>query len=173
MTPSIPNPKAVARLLQPMPEVLHTMLAALDDELLSWRPEPGEWCIKEVIGHLIEMDTLAFADRIRLILNEETPQIPGLDVDKIAAERRDDEQPFPHLLNEFRRERETAVTFLNQLPTDNLHRTGTFPTERHFRASDFLYEWPYHDHSHLKQISDIVQTAVWPNLSDTMQKALG
>jgi hypothetical protein len=148
------------------------MLTDVDDALLSWRPAPSEWCIKEVIGHLLEMDTLAFADRIRLILAEDTPAIPGLNVDKIAADRQDDQRPLSELLSAFERERETAVSFLNNLPADQLARTGTFPTNRHFRAADFLYEWPYHDHDHLKQISSIIQTAVWPNLSETMQTAL-
>ena len=172
MYDSAPNLKVVAQVLQTTPAVLATMLADLDDALLSWRPAPGEWCIKEVVGHLLEMDKLAFADRIRLILAEDEPTIPGVNVNKIAAERRDNERPLSELLAAFVRERETAVSFLNQLPADQLHRTGTFPTNRHFRASDFLYEWPYHDHDHIKQISDIIRAAFWPHLSETMQRAL-
>ena len=167
-----PNPQAVAELIKFTPDVLTSMVAGLDDELLSWRPAQGEWCIKEVIGHLLEMDTKAFGDRIKLILAEDTPAIPGFNVDKIAADRHDDQRPINALLESFRVEREAAVAYLAQLPAEGLSRTGTFPTDRYFRASDFLYEWPYHDQEHIKQISDIIQASVWPNLSETMQKAL-
>ncbi|MEM7112601.1 MAG: DinB family protein [Chloroflexota bacterium] len=172
MTAHFTTPQAVAALLATTPTVVTNLCAGLDDALLSWRPAPNEWCIKEVIGHLLAMDTLAFGDRIRLILSEDTPAMPGVDEKQIAIERRDNERPISELLADFARERETAVSYLQQLPTDQLHRTGTFPVDRHFRASDFLYEWPYHDYDHIKQISDIIQDAAWPHLSETMQKAL-
>lgn len=171
-TKSSPHPKVIAKRLQTTPAVLTAMLSGLDDDLLRWRPAPNEWCIKEVVGHLLEMDTLAFADRIRLILTEDVPEIPSLDVDQIAAEREDDKRPITELLTTFTQEREKAVEFLNQLSPEHLDRTGTFPVNRHFRASDFLYEWSYHDHEHIKQISDIMRASMWPHLSETMQKAL-
>lgn len=167
-----PTPQDVAKILRQTPDVLAAIVANLDDELLSWRPAEDEWCIKEVVGHLIEMDTLAFADRIRLILTEDHPEIPSVNVNKIAAERRDCQRAIGDLLAEFRAERKTAVTFLNTLPPTNLSRTGNFLKYGTFRASDFLYEWPYHDHDHLKQISTNIQTAVWPHLSSTMQHVL-
>ena len=172
MNQSAPNPKAVAKLLQTTPDVLTAMLSHLDDALLSWRPAPNEWCIKEVVGHLLEMDTLAFADRIRLILAEDMPEIPWIDINQIAADRQDDKRPLLELIAAFRDERETAVSYLKQLPSENLSRIGS-SNERHLRASDFLYEWPYHDYEHIKQISDIMQAFVWPQLSETMQNALG
>lgn len=172
MTEMDPNPRAVANLLRGTPATLTAMLHGLDDGLLSWRPAPGEWCIKEVIGHLLEMDTLAFADRIRLILTEDKPEIPGIDVNRIAAKRHDDQRPLTELMAAFAQERETAVAFLTQLSSDQLTRTGTLPVERHFRAADFVYEWPYHDHAHLRQICGIIQATVWPHMSETMQTAL-
>ncbi|MEM7332894.1 MAG: DinB family protein [Chloroflexota bacterium] len=167
-----PNPTTVAKLIEKTPAVLKTMLTELDDSLLSWKPADGEWCIKEVIGHLIDMDTLAFADRIQIILDNDTPDMASLDVDEIEAKREDFKRPLAELLLEFEQARETAVAFLMQLPPDQLQRTGVFPVERYFKASDFLYEWPYHDHDHLKQISDIIQASVWGQLSETMQRAL-
>lgn len=167
-----PSPQAIAEILRATPAVLRTMLAHLDDELLSWRPAPNEWCIKEVIGHLIEMDTLAFGDRIRIILAEDNPEMQSMNVNTIAAARHDDKRPIEELLVAFEQERETAVSYILQLPVDQLGRIGTFPVNRAFKASDFLYEWPYHDHDHIKQISSIVQEHVWPHLSPTMQAAL-
>ena len=172
MNSNTPNPKAVANLIKGTPAVLKMMLSELDDTLLSWRPAEGEWCIKEVIGHMIDMDTLAFADRIQIILDEDTPSMESLNVDEIEAKRQDDKRPLSELIESFTKERKQAVEYLNNLSAEHLHRTGTFPVNRHFKASDFLYEWPYHDQEHIKQICDIIQDFVWPNLSETMQKAL-
>ena len=46
----------VASLLRSTPSMLRTQLLLLNDEALSWRSAPDDWCIKEIIGHLIETD---------------------------------------------------------------------------------------------------------------------
>lgn len=36
--------------------------------LATWHPAEGEWCVNEVLGHLIEAEARGFAGRIRQIL---------------------------------------------------------------------------------------------------------
>ncbi|MEZ4513696.1 MAG: DinB family protein [Chloroflexota bacterium] len=168
-----PSAQEIVHMLQGTPAVLEAMLAHLDDKLLCWQPQPADWCIKEVLGHLIATDQLAFADRIWLIVEGNNPEIPAVPVNQIASERNDVARPIGDLLAEFRVGRTAVLPQLAHLTPDQLAKTGTYPSYGTFHAYDFLYEWPYHDHSHLQQISDILKAHVFPHMSQTMQQALG
>lgn len=159
-------------MLQGTPAALEAMLAHLDDELLCWRPQPADWCIKDVVGHLIVTDQLAFADRIRLIVEGDTPEIPGIPVNQIAAQRNDAARPIGELLQEFQMGRTAVLPYLAHLTPSQLAKTGTYPKYGTFHAYDFFYEWPYHDQSHLQQIGDILKTYLLPHMSQTMRQAL-
>jgi DinB family protein len=51
----------------------------------------GEWSALEVLGHVADMAEV-FAERVRRIATEDRPRLPGVDQDKIAAERRNNER---------------------------------------------------------------------------------
>src|SRR5262249_61313221 len=52
-------------------------LTALPEAIASWHPAPGAWCVKEVIGHVIEAERRGFAGRIREILAALEPRLDG------------------------------------------------------------------------------------------------
>ena len=56
----------IARLLESAAAAIRAEFAALPDDVLGWHPAPGEWCAKEVLGHLIESERRGFADRNHL-----------------------------------------------------------------------------------------------------------
>ena len=60
--PPQPDTKQIAALLAAMPEILRAEFAALDENILGWHPAPGEWCAKEVLGHIIEADRRGFVE---------------------------------------------------------------------------------------------------------------
>ncbi len=58
-------------------------IAALDDTMLR-RPEaPGKWSVIEVVQHLADSD-LVFGYRLRMIVTEDHPVVPGYDQDAWA-----------------------------------------------------------------------------------------
>ena len=74
MTVTTPTPLAphqAAALLGTMPIFLRAEFQAAPEGLLRWRSAPEEWCLLEVVGHLIETEERGFAGRIRTILAEE------------------------------------------------------------------------------------------------------
>jgi DinB superfamily len=81
------TPREVARLLESAAGAIHAELAALPDDVLAWCPAPGEWCAKEVLGHLIESERRGFAGRIRLILAGGEPSLEGWDQGEVAPTR--------------------------------------------------------------------------------------
>src|SRR5207247_7930370 len=48
------TPAVVAGLLQSAVTTLRAELTALPESVLTYHPAPGEWCAKEIVGHLIE-----------------------------------------------------------------------------------------------------------------------
>ena len=82
MTDRMPAPLAprqAAALLRAMPNFLRAEFEAAPGEFLRWRPAPEEWCVLEVVGHLIETEERGFAGRIRTILAEERPRLATWD----------------------------------------------------------------------------------------------
>ena len=56
MTTSALDPRAVSALLQSAGAMIRAELSALPDAALVLHPAPGQWCVKEVLGHLIESE---------------------------------------------------------------------------------------------------------------------
>src|SRR5262245_303798 len=103
------TPAETAELLRSALAVITAEGAALSDEALAWRPAPGEWCVKEVLGHLIEAERRGFAGRIRIILAGDTPELETWDQNEVARSRRDHERSWSELLGEFTRIREESA----------------------------------------------------------------
>lgn len=166
------NKEQVSQILQATPETVRSLLQGVDPTLHTWRPEADEWSINEIIGHLIECDHHCFSERIRLMLAEEEPEIPAVDVNTLAAQRSDNEESAFVLLDALAEQRITRINYLLSLSDEQMARTGHFKKHGVFRVSDFVYEWAYHDCDHIQQILENVKSAAWPQLSPTMQKAL-
>ena len=130
----------IADALEGMPDLCAAQLSAFDDDLLSWRPDEGEWCIKEIIGHLIETDRIAFRGRIEQLLSEEEPVLGGMDVNAVAAARRDDARPLAELLDALREEREHAGSLVRGLGPSDLSRSGPYPRLGQLSVADLVYE---------------------------------
>ena len=169
MQPAALHPTQVAELLQGMAAVVRAELAVLPAAAWDWHPAPGEWCVKEVLGHLIEAEQRGFAGRIRSILDGESPQLQAWDQAQVARERRDCERDPVQLLAEFAGLREASVPLVAGLKGSDLQRGGHHPQVGFLRIGDLLHEWVHHDRNHLKQILANVQALVWPHMGNAQR----
>ena len=62
------RPPRGADLLRVTPAEFRAELDSLPAAALSWHPGPGEWCVPEVLGHMIVVEQSGFAGRIRTML---------------------------------------------------------------------------------------------------------
>ncbi len=83
------EPREVAALLRALSSAVVAEINALPEEVLAWHPAPGEWCAKECLGHLLEAERRGFNGRIRTILAQPEPALPGWDQQAVERERRD------------------------------------------------------------------------------------
>ena len=167
--PSRLTPPEIAQFLRATVTALAAELSALPPRALAWHPAPGEWCVKEVLGHLIESEARGFAGRVRIILAGDEPDLEGWDQEAVAASRHDCDQDLRRLLGELATLRQDSVRLVEGLAEADLSRGGQHPQVGHLRVGDLLNEWVHHDRNHLRQILANVQAYVWPHMGNAQR----
>jgi rubrerythrin len=66
------RPETIAQIVRDSPARLAYLLDGAAEDRLARRPSPGEWCMKEIAGHLVDVTAL-FSGRARHILEAESP----------------------------------------------------------------------------------------------------
>ncbi|MCB2224575.1 MAG: DinB family protein [Actinobacteria bacterium] len=160
----IPELARIAALAAATVDLLRTETAALGDEGASFHPAPGEWCAKEVVGHLIEADRRGFTGRVAVMLAEDRPLLEAWDQEGVAAARGDCGRPFGDVLDEFAAVRREGLDLLEGLTAADLSRVGVHPQVGEMAVRDVLGEWPFHDRDHLRQILSATRAWLWPGL---------
>jgi len=168
-SPPALTPKEMAALLRAAMEALRAESAALGDTAASWHPAPGEWCVKEVLGHIIEAERRGFAGRVRDFLARDEPACVAWDQDVVARERKDCARPLSALVEELSTLRAESVRLVGGLPAAALSRGGAHPKVGRLTIGDVVHEWVHHDRNHLKQIMANVQAQAWPHMGNAQR----
>jgi hypothetical protein len=163
------EPKQAAQLLGGTIAILEAEVAALPSAVLTWHPAAGEWCVNEVLGHLIEADRRGFAGRIRGILSAPEAPLVAWDQNEVARARRDCERDPRALLAELGALRRDGVALTEALGPADLARGGQHPKVGYLRVNDILQEWVHHDRNHVKQILSNVQAYAWPAMGNAQK----
>lgn len=169
VTPPALAPKEIAALLRASMEGIRAEAAGLSERAASWHPKPGEWCAKEVIGHLIEAERRGFAGRVREFLEADDPACIPWDQDAVARARGDCARPLAALVDELATLRADAARLVEGLSTTALGRGGQHPKVGRLTIGDVLHEWVHHDRNHLKQIMANVQILAWAHMGNAQR----
>jgi hypothetical protein len=170
MTPDALRPSAVAALLHSAGAVIHAELSALPAPVQGFHPAPGEWCAKEVLGHLIECERRGFSGRIHIILkSDHSPELEGWDQDAVARARKDCDREWSTLYHEFSRLRSASVAQVAGLSAADLARRGQHPRVGVLTVADVLHEWVHHDRNHIRQMLANVQAFAWPHMGNAQR----
>jgi hypothetical protein len=170
MTAEPLKPQAVAALLHSAGAMIHAELSALPAPVLEFHPAKGEWCAKEVLGHLIECEKRGFSGRIHIILkSDHTPQLEGWDQDAVARARMDCEREWAALYHEFSQLRRASVAQVAGLSPADLARRGQHPKVGVLTVADVLHEWVHHDRNHIRQMLANVQAFAWPHMGNAQR----
>jgi hypothetical protein len=160
------SPEQVASLLHASAAAIIADVEALTVAQCSWRPAPGEWCVNEVIGHIIEAERRGFAGRIRLIVAHDRPELETWDPPAVASARRDCERDTAALIEELRALRTDSIQLILSLTPEQLDRAGRHPAVDDLTVRDILHEWVTHDRNHLAQIFGNVKALTWPYMGN-------
>ncbi len=153
------SPKEVAARIDAAGTGIEAELGRMTDELASWHPAEGEWCVKEVLAHLTLSEGHGFAGRIAQILSADEPQLKATGRPEPACRLN-----LEQMLAEFRGQRGRSIELVSRLEPWDLDRAGIHERVGRLTVNDIVHEWVHHDRAHLKQILGNIQAYVWPEM---------
>ncbi|HJS18804.1 MAG TPA: DinB family protein [Anaerolineales bacterium] len=103
---------------------LHAALDRLSDTQARFKPGPEEWSIKEVIGHLNDVERV-FSYRLLCISRNDATPLPGFDQDDYVREAGFDNASLRDLLDEFEHVRRANILAIQHMNGEALTRRGT------------------------------------------------
>jgi uncharacterized damage-inducible protein DinB len=90
----------ILELMQSELEETLVLLSEVPPEKEEYRYEPGKWSIREVVGHMIDVERL-FGFRALWFARQVAEPLPGMDQDMWATLSRAHERPLSELAEEF------------------------------------------------------------------------
>jgi DinB family protein len=162
------TPEQVALYLESTCALIEAELTALGDDA-SWHQSPGEWCAREVVGHIIEAEKRGFAGRIRIILANDDPKLEAWDQVEVEKQRNDCARVTDSLWMEFMGLRHASVDLVKELTAADLDRSGMHPKVGELKVRGLLQEWIHHDRNHTKQLLSIAMERVWPHMRNSQK----
>ncbi len=139
-------------MLTATPLAVRERTSGLSEALLGRRPEPAEWSVAELLGHLWDAE-IVYSFRARSILAQDTPQLAAFDQDAWATLA----QPvFAELLDAFTALRTANLVLTRHTPEAMWGRVGIHE-ERGPTSFRLLTEtMAGHDGAHLRQLEQTI-----------------
>jgi hypothetical protein len=120
----VPEGGDIFALLSRQPDELAALLQGVSDEQANVRPAPGEWSIKEVLGHINDTERV-FAYRAMRIARADTKPLQGFTQVEYVAATDFNARALPDLVEEFSLQRRANVLCFRPLSEAERLRRGT------------------------------------------------
>ena len=142
----------VLELLEEQIESTPRFLASLDDDTQSRRYAPGKWSVKEVVGHLIDVERV-FGFRALCAVRNDSGPIPGMNQDAYAEVSGYGERAAGELIREYRAVRGATLALLRTVRAEAWGRRVT-ASGLDFTARTVPFILAGHEIHHLGVIRD-------------------
>jgi hypothetical protein len=134
------------------PDRVTELAAGLDAGTLGERPEPDEWSMKEVLAHLMELESRLFLPRFRLMATTDRPRFEAFDPVAWGRERDRRDGRFEDDLATYRRARAETLAYLATLPARAGERPGLSGFFGPLTLAQYVTHEVDHDLEHLAQM---------------------
>lgn len=152
------QPAEIVAMVTSQPGELHDVLGRMDEERLVWRADVGEWCAKEIAGHMVDIAEL-FVRRAKAALNPsigvaEPPVLPW----KIMEGRDYAGMPAGEILRRWDQAMAAAMEVVEAIGGDDWRKRGelTFGRVSLLDMASWLVN---HNVAHLAQVRAIADGA--------------
>src|SRR6266853_4666270 len=142
--------KLIAQYKEGYSEVARSLEGFPADSLTS-HPIPGKWSAAEIVHHLADSETTS-GIRLRRLLVEDHPLIPGYDQNAYAARLHYNNRELAPALDAFRSARATAAQLFEFMSEEDWRREGKHSESGSYTAEDWLTIYAVHAHNHAAQI---------------------
>ncbi len=117
------GPHALMAFLEHSEEALRKLATGVDERLLARRPAEHRPSLKELAGHLVDIDAV-FRERAWLLLETDYPELPPAHPPRLDAATAYRSQPMAEILDEFHKTRHQTLNLLRGLTSAAWHRLG-------------------------------------------------
>jgi hypothetical protein len=120
----VPDGADLLALLGEQRDTTAAMLAAVPGERSTFRYAPGKWSVKEVVGHLSDVERIMAYRALRIARGDATP-LAGFDEDAYVPEARSDDLGLPDLASEWVAARQASIAMFGNFPAEAWSRRGS------------------------------------------------
>jgi hypothetical protein len=138
------------------PERLRRALSRVPDQMVKWRPAPGQWSVHEVVCHCADSEVNAYA-RLRYLLAEKEPVIVGYDQDEWARAFDYHALPLEPSLAVLDAVRASTTALLKRLADDAWGKKGRHTESGDYTVDGWLKIYSEHVEGHARQIERNVE----------------
>jgi len=153
------DPQAILAILHATPAALNTLCTGAADEAWVRSPQPGEWVLTQIMCHLRDVDSDVNLPRMKSVIRNNNPFLPGIDTDRWADERGYITQDGRLALRQFNIARIQLLELLERLSPQEWGlpvRHAIFgPTTLHELVSIIVG----HDQLHIRQAYHLINTS--------------
>jgi hypothetical protein len=131
---------------------LNAALGTLTDKQALFKFGPAEWSIKELVGHINDVERI-FSYRLLCIARNDKTPLPGFEQDDYVREAGFDNRPLSELLAEFEHLRRANILAIQNMTDAIIDRRGTasgFP----FSARALIYILVGHVEHHMTSLHE-------------------
>ncbi len=132
---------------------IKSTLGILSDEQALFRNAPKEWSIKEVMGHLNDVERVFSYRLLRVSRNDSTP-LPGFEQDDYVRESGFDQCTLKDLIQEFEYLRRANILAINNMSAESALRRGT-ASNNPISARALIYMLVGHVDHHLASLHEV------------------
>jgi hypothetical protein len=128
------------------------LLRPLDERTALHRYEPGKWSVKEVVGHITDVERVFAYRALRFGRGDFTP-LPGFDENAWVPVGGFDQRPLIELIDELRTVRASTLALLRGFDAEALARGGA-ANEAHVSVRALAWIIAGHERHHRQLLRD-------------------
>ena len=142
--------------LVPDGPILGTLRSGMDKTLELWRGvgaeradhryQPGKWSVKEVAGHVVDVERV-FSYRALMFARGDRSPLPGMEQDELVEAARFGERRLDSIAEELRHLRQANLELFGSFDDETLMRRGT-ASGCEFTVRAVLYAMAGHERHH-------------------------
>ncbi len=155
LVPDFSSPTALLAVLRSTPAAIDTFRRPLQSAQWTARPQPGEWSLTEALCHLRDVEAEVNLQRVKKVLAEDNPFLPGEDTDPWAGERQYIRQNGEHALRTFMGARMELVALLQRLAPEEWQRPARHAIFGPTRLIELVSIIAAHDRLHVRQVRSL------------------
>ena len=148
------GPHAIMAFLEHSEEALRKLFDSIDEEILATQPGQGQPSLKELTGHLVDIDGV-FRERAWLLLETDRPELPPAHPPRLDAAAAYRSQPMAAILASFHATRRQTINLLRGLTSAAWHRHGHHEL---YGEIDLLHQGNWvvaHERAHLVEMIQV------------------